>query len=75
MPHWAVCFSRFYDFRGNWLTIFVLFTDNALCEDMLIDLFERIDSFFKCLESYTKVKSSEEMTDMMVKIVRNARFY
>jgi hypothetical protein len=42
---------------------------------MLIDLFERIDSFFKCLESYTKVKSSEEMTDMMVKIVRNARFY
>ena len=36
---------------------------------MLIDLFERIESFFKRLESYTVVKPSEEMTDMMVKIV------
>jgi hypothetical protein len=36
---------------------------------MLIDLFERIESFFKRLESYTKVKPSEEMTDMMVEIV------
>jgi len=36
---------------------------------MLIDLFERIESFFKRLESYTEVKPSEEMTDMMVKIV------
>ena len=35
---------------------------------MLIDLFERIESFFKRLESYTEVKPSEEMTDMMVKI-------
>ena len=38
-------------------------------QDMLIDLFERIESFFKRLESYTEVKPSEEMTDMMVKIV------
>ena len=37
-------------------------------QDMLIDLFERIESFFKRLESYTEVKPSEEMTDMMVKI-------
>jgi len=36
---------------------------------MLVDLFERIESFFKRLESYTEVKPSEEMTDMMVKIV------
>ena len=36
---------------------------------MLIDLFEHIESFFKRLESYTEVKPSEEMTDMMVKIV------
>lgn len=36
---------------------------------MLIDLFERIESFFKRLESYTEVKPSEEMTDMMVKIM------
>jgi hypothetical protein len=38
-------------------------------QDMLIDLFERIESFFKRLESYTEVKPSEEMMDMMVKIV------
>jgi hypothetical protein len=36
---------------------------------MLIDLFERIESFFKRLESYTELKPSEEMTDIMVKIV------
>ena len=36
---------------------------------MLIDLFERIESFFKRLESYTELKLSEEMTDMMVKIL------
>ena len=36
---------------------------------MLIDLFERVECFFKRLESYTEVKPSEEMTDMMVKIV------
>jgi hypothetical protein len=36
---------------------------------MLIDLFERIESFFKRLESYTEVKPSEDMTDMMVKIL------
>ena len=38
-------------------------------QDMLIDLFERIESFFKRLESYTKLKPSEEMTEMMVKIL------
>ena len=38
-------------------------------QDMLIDLFERVECFFKRLESYTEVKPSEEMTDMMVKIV------
>jgi len=38
-------------------------------QDMLIDLFERIESFFKRLESYTELKPSEEMADMMVKIM------
>ncbi len=36
---------------------------------MLIDLLERIESFFKRLESYTELKPSEKMTDMMVKIL------
>ena len=38
-------------------------------QDMLIDLFERIESVFKRIESYTELKPSEVMTDMMVKIM------
>ena len=36
---------------------------------MLVDLFERIESFFKRLECHTELKPSEAMTDMMVKIM------
>ena len=36
---------------------------------MLVDLFERIESFFNRLESHTELKPSEAMTDMMVKIM------
>ena len=36
---------------------------------MLIELFERIESVFKRIESYTELKPSEVMTDMMVKIM------
>ena len=36
---------------------------------MLIDLFERIKSFFKRLESYTELKPSEAMTDLVEKIM------
>jgi len=38
-------------------------------QDILIDLFERIESFFKRLETHTELKPSEAMTDMMVKIM------
>jgi hypothetical protein len=38
-------------------------------QDMLVDLFERIESFFKRLESHTELKPSEAMADMMVKIM------
>jgi hypothetical protein len=38
-------------------------------QDMLTDLFERIEGFFKRLESYTELKPSEAMTDMMAKIM------
>jgi hypothetical protein len=38
-------------------------------QDMLVDLFERIENFFKRLESHTELKPSEAMTDMMVKIM------
>ena len=36
---------------------------------MLVDLFERIENFFKRLDSHTELKPSEAMTDMMVKIM------
>ena len=36
---------------------------------MLIDLFERIESFFRRLEYYTELKPTEAMTDMMAKIL------
>ena len=38
-------------------------------QDMLVDLFERIESFFKRLEFHIELKPSEAMTDMMVKIM------
>ena len=36
---------------------------------MLVDIFVRIESFFKRLESYTKVPPTVAMTDVVVKIM------
>ncbi|KAI9438464.1 hypothetical protein BJY52DRAFT_547531 [Lactarius psammicola] len=38
-------------------------------QDVLIDIFERIENFFRRLEVYTKVSPTPAMTDMMVKIM------
>jgi hypothetical protein len=38
-------------------------------EEALADLFERIENFFKRLESYTEVPPTDAMTDMIVKIM------
>ncbi|KAH9031126.1 hypothetical protein EDB85DRAFT_1830526, partial [Lactarius pseudohatsudake] len=38
-------------------------------QDTLIDLFERIENFFKRLESYTAVRPTDIMTDMIIKIM------
>ncbi|KAH9165576.1 hypothetical protein EDB89DRAFT_1891948 [Lactarius sanguifluus] len=38
-------------------------------QDALIDLFERIENFFKRLESYTAVRPTDVMTDMIIKIM------
>ena len=38
-------------------------------EEDLADLFERIENFFKRLESYTEVPPTDEMTDINVKIM------
>jgi hypothetical protein len=36
---------------------------------VLIDIFVRIESFFKRLESYTEVRPTAAMTDVIVKIL------
>ena len=38
-------------------------------QDLLIDIFERIENFFRRLEIYTNVPPTPAMTDMMVKIM------
>ena len=38
-------------------------------QETLIDIFERIDSFFRRLEVYTEVRPTPRMMDMMVKIM------
>jgi len=38
-------------------------------QETLIDLFERIENFFRRLEIYTEVPPTSEMMDMMVKIM------
>ncbi|KAH9044074.1 hypothetical protein EDB83DRAFT_2639119 [Lactarius deliciosus] len=37
--------------------------------DTLINLFKRIENFFKCLKSYTSVRPTDIMTDMIIKIM------
>jgi hypothetical protein len=43
--------------------------DVEASQDALIDLFERIENFFKRLESYTAVPPTDAMTDITVKIM------
>jgi len=38
-------------------------------QETLIDIFERIENFFRRLEVYTEVPPTPEMMDMMVKIM------
>ena len=38
-------------------------------QDMLIDIFVRIEGFFKRLESYTEVRPTEAMTGVIMKIM------
>ena len=43
--------------------------DVSASEEALADLFERIENFFKRLESYTEVTPTNAMTDIIVKIM------
>ena len=41
---------------------------------MLIDIFVRIEGFFKRLVSYTEVRPTAAMTDVIVKIINEVLF-
>ena len=43
--------------------------DVSAVQDALIDIFERIENFFKRLETYTEVRPSAAMIDIIVKIM------
>ena len=43
--------------------------DVSSAQDALIDIFERIENFFKRLETYTEVPPTAAMTDIIVKIM------
>ena len=43
--------------------------DVGASEEALADLFERIENFFRRLESYTEVPPTNAMTDVIVKIM------
>ena len=43
--------------------------DVNAAQDALIDIFERIENFFKRLETYTEIRPTETMTDIIVKIM------
>ena len=43
--------------------------DVNAAQDALIDIFERIENFFKRLETYTEVPPTAAMTDIIVKIM------
>jgi len=43
--------------------------DIEASQDALVDLFERIENFFKRLESYTSVRPTDAMIDVIVKIM------
>ena len=43
--------------------------DVEASQDALSDIFERIENFFKRLETYTSVPPTDAMTDIIVKIM------
>lgn len=43
--------------------------DVATSIDALVDLFDRIESFFKRIEIYVDVPPTEAMTDLIIKIM------
>jgi hypothetical protein len=58
--------ERGNSYNGVWLKAAKDVEDS---QDALIDLFERIENFFKRLESYSAVPPIDAMTNIIVKII------
>ena len=43
--------------------------DVRTSQDALIEIFERMENFFQCLEIYTEVSPTPEMIEILVKIM------
>ena len=43
--------------------------DVSASQDAIVDIFERIENFFRRLETYTEVPTTEGMKDIIVKIM------
>lgn len=43
-------------------------------QDALVGIFERIESFFRCLEIYTEVPPNQEMVDTITAIIVEVLF-
>jgi fungal STAND N-terminal Goodbye domain len=55
--------------HGNCDTCHQAAKDVDASQGVLVDLFERIEQFFKRLECYTEIRQTEAMTDIIVKIM------
>ena len=64
----SVCYLRLFASELDIEARQVVKDVNA-AEDALIDIFERIENFFKRLETYTEVRPSDALTDIIVKIM------
>ena len=64
----SVCYLRIFASELDIEARQVVKDVNA-AQDALIDIFERIENFFKRLETYTEVRPSDAMTNIVVKMM------
>ncbi|KAF8487217.1 hypothetical protein DFH94DRAFT_841583 [Russula ochroleuca] len=75
LPHFQSCdslqrtqFSRALAF-SSWLVSFIAAKDASASQDKLIELFNRIERFFRRLEIYTGITPTTAMTDIVIEIM------
>ncbi|KAF8270380.1 hypothetical protein EI94DRAFT_1698880 [Lactarius quietus] len=65
----GLIFSPANVFSAGIGVLFLAAKDVGASEEALVDLFERIENFFRRLEPYTEVPPTDAMTDIIVKIM------